>query len=43
MLKTNQEKLRIKKVLKKKGDKPYAKWKGCDNSFNSLIGKKNNI
>ena len=33
--KTNQKKLRIEKVIKKKGD--YAKWKGYDNSFNSWI------
>ena len=30
----------IKKVIKRKGDKLYVKWKGCDNSFNSLIDKK---
>ena len=33
--KTNQKEFRIEKVLKKKGDKLYAKWKGYDNSFNS--------
>ena len=33
--KTNQKKFRIEKVLKKKGDKLYVKWKGYDNSFNS--------
>ena len=38
--KTNQEKLRIEKVLKRKGDKLYVKWKGYDNSFNSSIDKK---
>ena len=38
--KTNQKKFRIEKVLKKKGDKLYVKWKGCDNSFNSWIDKK---
>ena len=32
--KTNQ------KVLNKKGDKLYVKWKGYDNSFNSWIDKK---
>ena len=37
--KTNQE-LRIEKVIKKKGDKIYVKWKGYDNSFNSWIDKK---
>ena len=38
--KTNQEEFRIEKVMKKKGDKLYAKWKGYDNSFNSWIDKK---
>ena len=33
--KTNQEEFRIEKVIKKKGDKLYVKWKGCNNSFNS--------
>ena len=37
---TNQKKFRIEKVLKKKGDKLYVKWKGYDNSFNSWIDKK---
>ena len=35
--KTSQEKSRIEKVLKRKGDKSYVKWKGYDNSFNSWI------
>ena len=30
-----KQKLRIKKLIKKKGDKLYVKWKGYDNSFNS--------
>ena len=38
--KTNQKELRIEKVLKKKGDKLYVKWKGYNNSFNSWIDKK---
>ena len=29
--KTSQEKFRIKKVLKRKEDKSYVKWKGSDN------------
>ena len=33
--KTNQQEFRIEKVLRRKGDKLYVKWKGCDNSFNS--------
>ena len=38
--KTNQQKFKIEKVIKRKGDKLYVKWKGCDNSFNSWIYKK---
>ena len=38
--KTNQEKFRIEKVPKKKGDKFYLKWKGYDNSSNSWVDKK---
>ena len=38
--KANQEKFTIEKVLKRKGDKLYVKWKGYDNSFNSWINKK---
>ena len=38
--KTNQKKFRIEKILKRKGDKSYVKWKGYDNYFNSWINKK---
>ena len=38
--KTNQEEFRIEKVIKRKGDKLYVKWKGYDSSFNSWIDKK---
>ena len=38
--KTNQKEFRIEKVIRKKGDKLYVKWKGYDNSFNSWIDKK---
>ena len=41
--KTNQEEFRIEKVIKRKGDKIYVKWKGYDNSFNSWIDKKDLI
>ena len=34
---TNQKEFRIDKVLQRKGDKLYVKWKGYDNSFNSWI------
>ena len=37
---TGQQTLRIEKVIKKKGDKLYVKWKGYNNSFNSWIDKK---
>ena len=37
--KTNQEEFRIEKVIKRKGDNIYVKWKGYDNSFNSWIDK----
>ena len=40
MQKTTQEKFRIEKVIKKKDDKLYAKWKGYDDSFNIWIYKK---
>ena len=38
--KANQKELRIEKVIKRKGDKLYVKWKGYNNLFNSWIGKK---
>ena len=41
--KTSQEKFRMEKVLQRKGDKLYVKWKGYDNSVNSWINKKDLI
>ena len=41
--KTSQEEFRIEKVIKRKGDKIYVKWKYYDNSFNSWIDKKDLI
>ena len=39
--KTEKKKgFRIAKVLKRKGDRLYVKWKGYNNSFNSWIDKK---
>ena len=38
--KTNQKELVIEKVIKRKGDKLYVKWKGYDKSFNSWNDKK---
>ena len=37
--KTNQKEFRIEKVIKRKGDKLYFKWKEHDISFNSWIDK----
>ena len=39
--KTNQEEFRIEKVIRRKGDQLYVKWKGYDNPFNSWIDKAN--
>ena len=39
----NQNEFRIKKVIKRKGNKLYVKWKGYNNSFNSWIDKKDLI
>ena len=41
--KTSQEKFRIQKVIKRKGDKLHVKWKGYNNRFNSWINKKDLI
>ena len=38
--KIDQQEFRIEKVIRKKGDKLYVKWKGYDSSFNSWIAKK---
>ena len=37
--KISQEKFRIEKIIKRKGDKLYGKWKEYDKSFNSWINK----
>ena len=37
---THQAEFRVEKVIKRKDDKLYVKWKGYDNSFNSWIDKK---
>ena len=41
--KTNQKEFRIEKVIKRKENKLYVKWKGYNNSFNSWIDKKDLI
>ena len=38
--KSNEKEFRTEKVIKRKGDKLYVKWKGYDDSFNSWIDKK---
>ena len=38
--KASQEKFRMENVLKRKSEKMCVKWKGCENSFNNWIGKK---
>ena len=41
--KTNQKEFRIEKVIKRKENKLYVKWKGYNNSFNSWIDEKDLI
>ena len=38
--KPSQEKFKIEKVVKRKDDKFYVKWKGYDNPFNVWLIKK---
>ena len=38
--KSNQNEFRIEKLIKRKGNKLYVKWKRYNNSFNSWIDKK---
>ena len=37
--KTNQEEFRVEKVIRRKGDELYVKWKGYYNPFNSWIDR----
>ena len=41
--KIDQQEFRIEKVIKKRGNKLYVKWKGRDSSLNSWIDKKDLI
>ena len=38
--KKNETEFRVEKVIKRKDDKQYVKYKGYDNSYNILIDKK---
>ena len=38
--KTNETEFRIKKVIKRNGDKLHVRWKGYDNSFSNWIDEK---
>ena len=38
--KNKSKMFRVEKVIKRKGDKLYVKWKGYNSSFNSWIDKK---
>ena len=38
--KANQKWFRVEKIIKRKGDELYVKWKGYNSSFNSWIDKK---
>ena len=38
--KPNPKEFKVEKVIKRKDDKLYVKWKGYDNSFNSWTDKK---
>ena len=40
---TSQIESRVEKVIKRKGDRLYVKWEGCDNLFNSWINMKDRI
>ena len=41
--KTNQKEFRCEKVIKRKSNKLYVKWKGYDSSCNSWIDNKDSI
>ena len=38
--KKNETEFTNENVIRKKGDKLYAKWKGYDNSFNNWLDKQ---
>ena len=39
LLKTNWKEFKVEKMIKRKGNALYVKWKGYDSSFNSWIDK----
>ena len=41
--KTNQKEFRLEKVIKRKGNRLFMKWKGYDNSFNSWVDESDLI
>ena len=41
--KKNQKEFRIEKIIKRKGNKLYVKWRGYDSSFNTWTDKTNII
>ena len=41
--KTNRQEFRAEKVINRKSDKLYVKWKGGDNPFNSWIDNRHGI
>ena len=41
--KKKKKKVRIEKLVKRKSDKLYVKYKGYNNSFNSWIDKKKTV
>ena len=43
MQKANQKEFKIEKVINRKGDKVYVKWKGDYSSFDSWLDKKDTV
>ena len=43
LYKTNQTRFTVLKIIKRKDDKMYVKWKGFENPFNSWVDKKDII
>ena len=43
LYKTNQTRFTVLKIIKRKDDKLYVKWKGFESPFNSWVDKKDII